>query len=98
MGVQRCDGCGSKVRIAGGIGDFWTFESDTSGGIDLELADGTDHFLCFDCIERLPDDRDVTADDVAALPDADDADTRNAAGDAADATDGRAADATDTER
>jgi hypothetical protein len=72
MASQRCDGCGSKVRIAGGIGDFWTFSGETSGGIDLELADGTDHFLCFDCIERLPDDRDVTAEDVAALSERDD--------------------------
>ena len=70
MGSQRCDGCGSKVRIAGGIGDFWTFSGESSGGIDLELADGTDHFLCFDCIERLPDDRDVLAADVDALADA----------------------------
>ena len=69
MGSQRCDGCGSRVRIAGGIGDFWTFSGESSGGIDLELADGTDHFLCFDCIERLPDDRDVVAADVAALAD-----------------------------
>jgi hypothetical protein len=67
MASQRCDGCGSKVRIAGGIGDFWTFATESSGGIDLELADGTDHFLCFDCIDRLPDDRDVVAADVAAL-------------------------------
>jgi hypothetical protein len=67
MASQRCDGCGSKVRIGGGIGDFWTFATESSGGIDLELADGTDHFLCFDCIERLPDDHDVTAEDVAAL-------------------------------
>jgi hypothetical protein len=70
MGSQRCDGCGSKVRIAGGIGDFWTFSGESSGGIELELADGTDHFLCFDCIERLPDDRDVLAADVDALADA----------------------------
>jgi hypothetical protein len=33
----------------------------------LTLADGSDHFLCFDCVERLPEDRDATAADVAAL-------------------------------
>jgi hypothetical protein len=77
MGVQRCDGCGSKIRIGGGIGDFWTFAGESSGGIDLELADGTDHFLCFDCVERLPEDRDATAEDVAALSD----DDANAGGD-----------------
>lgn len=67
MAKQSCDGCGKRVRIAGGIGDFWSFESESSGGIDLELVDGSQHFLCFECVERLPDDRDVTADDVAAL-------------------------------
>lgn len=67
MAKQTCDGCGKRVRIAGGIGDFWSFENASSGGIELELVDGSQHFLCFDCIERLPDDRDVTADDVAAL-------------------------------
>ena len=67
MGSQRCDGCGSKVRIAGGIGDFWSFSGETSGGIDLELSDGSDHFLCFDCVDRLPDDREATAADVTAL-------------------------------
>jgi hypothetical protein len=34
----------------------------------LELADGTEHFLCHDCIDDLPDDREVTAADVEALP------------------------------
>ncbi|WP_129114195.1 DUF7561 family protein [Halegenticoccus tardaugens] len=67
MSSQPCDGCGRRVRIAGGIGDFWSFAGESSGGIDLELADGSDHFLCFDCVERLPDDREVTAADVRAL-------------------------------
>jgi hypothetical protein len=67
MATRQCDGCGDRVRVAGGIGDFWSFDADTSGGMTLELADGTEHFLCFPCIERLPDDRDVTAADVAAL-------------------------------
>jgi len=31
----------------------------------LEFADGTEHFLCFDCIEELPDD--PSEADVAAL-------------------------------
>jgi len=67
MARQPCDGCGKQVSIAGGIANIWTLEKDTTGGIDLELADGTDHFLCFECIERLPDDHDVTAEDVADL-------------------------------
>ncbi|MGM0592826.1 MAG: DUF7561 family protein [Halobacteriota archaeon] len=67
MTSEPCDGCGSAVRIGGGIGDFWTFERGSTGGLTLELADGTEHFLCYDCIDRLPEDREVTADDVRAL-------------------------------
>jgi hypothetical protein len=67
MASDTCDGCGESVKIAGGIANLWSFGGDETGGLDLELADGTDHFLCYECIERLPDDRDVTADDVAAL-------------------------------
>jgi hypothetical protein len=33
----------------------------------LELVDGSEHFLCYDCIDRLPDDHEVVAEDVAAL-------------------------------
>ena len=67
MSSQRCDGCGERVRIGGGIGDFWTLESGSTEGIELELADGSEWFLCFACIEQLPDDRDVIAADVEAL-------------------------------
>lgn len=67
MTSEPCDACGKAVRIAGGIGDFWSFANESTGGIELELVDGSEHFLCFDCIERLPDDREVTAEDVAAL-------------------------------
>jgi len=67
MTTRRCDGCGDRVRIAGGIGDFWSFERGSTGGIELELADGSEHFVCLSCIDRLPEDRDVTADDIAAL-------------------------------
>ncbi|MHB9287669.1 hypothetical protein ACKVMT_11610 [Halobacteriales archaeon Cl-PHB] len=67
MARQPCDGCGEQVSIAGGIANIWTLEKDTTGGITLELADGTEHFLCFSCVEQLPDDRDATAEDVAAL-------------------------------
>jgi hypothetical protein len=70
MARQPCDGCGKQVSIAGGIANLWTMEADTTGGIELELADGSEFFLCFECIERLPDDRDATAEDVAELPDA----------------------------
>jgi hypothetical protein len=66
MATQPCDGCGIEVTIAGGIANIWTQEHTPTGGITLELVDDTEHFLCFDCIDRLPDE-DVTADDVAAL-------------------------------
>ena len=67
MARQPCDGCGKQVSIAGGIANIWTMEKDTTGGIELELADGSEYFLCFECIGRLPDDHDVTAEDVADL-------------------------------
>ena len=67
MARQTCDGCGDEVPISGGIADIWTLETERTGGISLELADGTEHFLCFDCIDRLPQDEDVTAADVADL-------------------------------
>jgi hypothetical protein len=67
MAGEPCDGCGEKVNIGGGIADFWTMLGRQTGGMTLELADETEHFLCYDCMDRLPDDRDVTAADVHAL-------------------------------
>jgi len=67
MATQRCDACGDRVKIAGGIANLWTFEADRTGGIELVLADDSEHFLCFACMDRLPDDREVTAEDVADL-------------------------------
>jgi hypothetical protein len=64
---QPCDSCGVPVRIGGGIGDFWSFEMGSSGGMTLELADGSEFFLCFDCIERLPGEKEPTREDVEAL-------------------------------
>jgi len=68
MAKRRCDGCETKVKIAGGIGDFWSFDFTPTGGMILELADGSEHFLCLECADKLPDDRDPGAEDVAALP------------------------------
>lgn len=65
MATERCDGCGTSVRIASGIADLWSFSGQPSGGMILELEDGTEHFLCHDCIERLPDH--PSAADVEAL-------------------------------
>jgi len=67
MASKRCGGCGESVSIGGGIANIWTQESRPTEGIVLELADDTEHFLCYACIDRLPDE-DVTADDVDALP------------------------------
>jgi hypothetical protein len=67
MTTDPCDGCGREVRIAGGIGDMWSTDQSATGGMTLELADGSEHFLCDECIEKLPDDREVRAVDVAAL-------------------------------
>ncbi len=67
MASERCDGCGKNVRIAGGIADLWSFSGQPSGGMTLEFEDDTEHFLCYDCIERLPDYPD--ASDVEALGD-----------------------------
>ncbi|MFC7018507.1 MULTISPECIES: DUF7561 family protein [Haloarcula] len=67
MATQPCDGCGTSVSIGGGIANLWSLTNDPTEGIILELADGTEHFLCYDCIDRLPDDREVTEADVADL-------------------------------
>lgn len=72
MSTRRCDGCGRRVHVAGGIGDFWDFgtrETPDPGGLVLELADDTEHFLCMQCIDDLPDN--PTEADVQALGDRD---------------------------
>lgn len=67
--ADTCDGCGKEVSIAGGIANFWTMDATETGGMFLEFdADDTEHFLCFECIDELPDD--PTAADVDALEDA----------------------------
>lgn len=65
MSTDVCDGCGRAVRIAGGIADLWELEPGPTGGLTLELDDDTEHFLCFSCLEALPED--ATTEDVAAL-------------------------------
>ena len=67
MAKEPCDGCGQAIKIGGGIANIGTQESRPTEGIVLELADGTEHFLCYDCMDKLPDDRDVTEDDVENL-------------------------------
>jgi hypothetical protein len=65
--ASQCDGCGDPVNIGGGISDFWSVTSGPTGGMTLELVDGSEHFLCHDCLGRLPDDSDLTAEDIADL-------------------------------
>ncbi|GAB7092302.1 hypothetical protein JCM18237_25730 [Halorubrum luteum] len=67
MASEPCDVCERNVRIAGGIGDLWNFAFESTQGLTLELVDGSEFFLCFDCMERLPEEREPTADDVEAL-------------------------------
>jgi hypothetical protein len=67
MAKEPCDGCGDAVQIGGGIANIWTMKQEPTGGMTLELVDGTEHFLCHDCIDRLPDDREVVAEDVENL-------------------------------
>jgi len=63
--MESCEGCGREVRIAGGIGNLWTLDRADTGGLTLEFADGSEHFLCFDCVEALPEE--PTAADVETL-------------------------------
>jgi len=65
MASDQCDGCGADVPIAGGIANLWNTDPQASGGMTLEFEDGSEHFLCYACIDRLPDY--PTAEDVAAL-------------------------------
>jgi len=67
MAPEPCDGCGRRVSVAGGIANVWSFEGSHTDGLTLELADGSEHFLCFDCVDDLPEE--PTAADVAGLPD-----------------------------
>jgi hypothetical protein len=62
---ERCDACGQEVRLAGGIANIWTTEQTRTEGMTLEFEDGSEHFLCFDCIEQLPDE--PTAADIEEL-------------------------------
>ncbi|QLC33341.1 hypothetical protein EFA46_003665 [Halarchaeum sp. CBA1220] len=68
MSTRRCDACGERVEVPGGVGDFWDFgdlEKAGPGGLTLELEDDSEFFLCFDCIERLPEN--PSRADVAAI-------------------------------
>lgn len=65
MATEPCDGCGDDVQIAGGLANLWTLDGDSTEGLTLEFEDGTEAFLCYDCIEDLPED--PTAADLDPL-------------------------------
>lgn len=56
MGRDPCESCGRPVTIAGGIAGIWRFSPSPSGGMTLAFEDGTETFLCFDCLDRLPEE------------------------------------------
>lgn len=65
MASEPCESCGDDVPIGGGISGIWSSDPEGTGGMTLEFEDGSEFFLCFDCIEELPDE--PSAGDVAAL-------------------------------
>lgn len=65
MTADPCEGCGRNVHIAGGTENLWTQGGGQGGGMTLELDDGGEYFLCFQCVEDLPED--ATSEDVDAL-------------------------------
>lgn len=65
MTADPCEGCGRSVHIAGGTENLWTHSSGRGGGMTLELDDGNEYFLCFQCVEELPED--ATSEDIDAL-------------------------------
>lgn len=68
MGKRRCEACDDRVQISGGIAAIWSFSQEPSGGMTLEFPDGLSAFLCFSCLDALPDDP-AQADVEAAIGD-----------------------------
>lgn len=69
MASEPCEACGRSVTIGGGIAAIWSFAPDKTGGMSLHFGDGTEAFLCFECLEDLPED--ATAADVTSILDTD---------------------------
>lgn len=53
--AEQCDACEREVEVAGGVANIWDSTPRETGGLTLELADGSEFFLCYDCIDKLPD-------------------------------------------
>ena len=56
MGADTCAACEEPVHIGGGIAGIWSFEQEPTGGMTLTFDDGTAYFVCFPCLDSLPDD------------------------------------------
>ena len=65
MAYEVCEGCGESIPIGGGISAIWSFAPDPTGGMTLEFPGGVEVFLCFPCIDQLPEE--ATEDDVKML-------------------------------
>ena len=65
MASDDCDACGDDVPIGGGISGFWSSNPESTGGMTLAFDDGSEYFLCVECLSTLPDDPDE--DDVRDL-------------------------------
>lgn len=65
MASEPCDACAEEVPIGGGISGFWSSNPQGTGGMTLEFTDGSEFFLCFECIDDLPEDPEAA--DVAAI-------------------------------
>ncbi|PSP36477.1 hypothetical protein BRC63_08505 [Halobacteriales archaeon QH_10_70_21] len=65
MASEPCDACEEDVPIGGGISGMWSSDPEGTGGMTLEFPDGREFFLCFDCIDELPEEPDAAdVDDV----------------------------------
>lgn len=65
MAYEVCEACEESVKIGGGISAIWSFEPDQTGGMALDFPSGFSAFLCFDCLDSLPED--ATESDVQEL-------------------------------
>ena len=65
MAKEPCDACGESVPIGGGISGMWSSDPKGTGGMTLEFEDTSEWFLCFACIETLPEN--PTAEDVETI-------------------------------
>ena len=65
MASEPCDACEEDVPIGGGISGMWSSDPEGTGGMTLEFPDDREFFLCFDCIDELPEEPDAAdVDDV----------------------------------